>query len=463
MNIITLNNHRSKMKDWCFKMPNLSYCHRYKKLKKPTMNITNFIIISALVFLIGCNQETTIDNHFSTLHDTLLIKMQQNPGRGFSMKSRSIHKLHFKDSLEYEVIVPDGIENIKLASEISDYNMYGYNQLKTRLINGDTGVNYSPLFEFDTSNILSLKENSVCFLQGELNSEDIFIVDENFNKDFRDDSIRVKKLVDFLSDDDLIKCDFKIFDGKEKVIMSNWIQVGKWKFGKNELYYLANQNYTAEFTINNSSYKLECFIYDARFNFEKPAFSLINFTGIQMDTITDGELLSIDNYLRLKEGDYRIYHLSNDGFILTVVKDNNFEKLDGTQIGMLAPDFNCISMGGDSINFKNYKGKFLLLANVSACSSKISSYKCYKDLANAYKGKMEILCLDKTPTLLRNNIKELNLTGKFIDVNKNEELRNYRPDFCSRTCYLINPEGRIIDKFEIFDWEQTLKKNFARN
>jgi hypothetical protein len=30
---------------------------------------------------------------------------------------------------------------------------------------------------------------------------------------------------------------------------------------------------------------------------------------------------------------------------------------------------------------------------------------------------------------------------------------SYRPEFCSRTCFLINPDGRIIDRFEIFDWK----------
>jgi len=33
MNILTLNKHRSKLKDWCFKKPNLSYCHRYRAFR----------------------------------------------------------------------------------------------------------------------------------------------------------------------------------------------------------------------------------------------------------------------------------------------------------------------------------------------------------------------------------------------------------------------------------------------
>lgn len=424
------------------------------------------LIIIALFILLGCNKKTSNENQFSALQDTLVIKMQQNPGRGFSMKSRGIHKLKFKDLLEYAVIVPDEIENIQLAREIVNYNILGYKRMISNSENGEISDYYKIIIKnsgIDTSNILSREENSICFLQGELTGVDIFIVDENFNKDFRDDSIRVKTLVDFLSEDELIKCNYKIFDGKENVIIYNWIHVGKWKFGKNELYYLANQNYTADFIIEESSYKLEYFIDEARFNFNKPKFSLITFDGIQMDTITNGELLSINDYLRLKEGDYKIHYLSNDGTHLTLLKDSSFVKLEGTQIGMLAPTFKCISMNGDSIEFTNYKDKFLLLANVSACYSQISSYKCYKDLTNAYSEKMEILCLDKSPVFLKNNIKELNLTGKFIDVNKNEELKKYRPEFCSRTCYLINPEGCIIDKFEIFDWEQSLDKHFAKN
>ena len=424
---------------------------------------TTSLIIIALLFIIGCNQKKFSENHFSALQDTIVLKMQQNPGRGFSNKSRSIHKLYFEDSLEYPVIVPDGIENIQLALEIADYNILGYNNMKSNSVNGEISEYYKKQIEnnkIDTSNMLSKKENSICFLQGVLNGEDIFIVDENFNKDFRDDSIRTKKLVDFLSDDEVIKCDFKLYDGKENVVLSNWIQVGKWKFGNDELYYLASQNYTADFSIEESRYKLEYFIDEARFNFNKPTFSLITYDGVQMDTITDGELLSIDDYLRLKEGDYKIHKLSNDGTQLTLVKDSNFEKLDGTQIGMLAPTFNCISMTGDSIDFNNYKGKFLLLANVSACYSPVSSYQCYKDLTEAYNDKIEILCLDKSSVALSNNIKALNLTGKFIDVNKNEDLQKYRPEFCSRTCYLINPGGRVIDKFEIFDWKQSLAKHF---
>lgn len=428
---------------------------------------TVILISSTVLFMLfGCYQHTIAQNHFSSSTDTIIIQMQQNPGRGFIKKSRGINELHFKNSLEYDVIVPEKIENIQLALEIADYNIATYKRIISESENGEISEFCQNLIndnKIDTSKILSREENSVCFLQGVREGEEIFIVDENFNKDFRDDSIRVKKLMDFSSVDDLIKCYYKIYNGKEYVMTSNWINVGRWKFGKDELWFLANQHYNADFTVDESSYKLEYYTDDARFWFYEPTFALINFDGIQVDTITDGELLSINEYLRLKEGDYKIHRLSNDGTNLTLLRNTSFAKIDGTQIGMLAPTFICQTTTGDLIESGKIKGKFMLLANVSACYSPVSSYKCYKDLTEKYKDKIEILCLDKSPVVLANNIKALGLKGKFIDVNKNEDLQKYRPMFCSRTCFLISPNGRIQDKFEIFNWEQSMKKHFDKN
>jgi peroxiredoxin len=169
-------------------------------------------------------------------------------------------------------------------------------------------------------------------------------------------------------------------------------------------------------------------------------------------------LIKKGEYIKLKDTYYRLDTVSNDGKFVTLVKENDFDNKIGTQVGMIAPDFNCKTIEGDSIRFNDYKGKYLLLINVSACYSKESSYTCYKDLTEAYRGKLEFLGIDKSPVFLGNNIKELKLTGKFINGNENKTIEAYRPEFCSRTCFLINPQGRIIDKFEIFDWKTNLSK-----
>ena len=60
---------------------------------------------------------------------------------------------------------------------------------------------------------------------------------------------------------------------------------------------------------------------------------------------------------------------------------------------------------------------------------------------------------------------DFKLKGQFIIAEDNNTLiqKNYRPDYCSRICFLINPTGRIVTKFEISDWEKSLPDFFTRN
>lgn len=44
-----------------------------------------------------------------------------------------------------------------------------------------------------------------------------------------------------------------------------------------------------------------------------------------------------------------------------------------------------------------------------------------------------------------------------VDENGNQD---YREDFCSRVCFLIDPNGQVLDRFEIADWRQTLAEHF---
>jgi len=153
--------------------------------------------------------------------------------------------------------------------------------------------------------------------------------------------------------------------------------------------------------------------------------------------------------------------VSNDGKLVTLVKVKDVSNKIGTQVGFIAPDFNCHSIQGDSISLKDYKGKYLLLINVSACWSEVSSYKCFMDLTETFKNKFEFIGIDDSPIALRNNIKDFKISSRFVIASDNPMIRNkYRPEFCSRTCFLIDPDGRIIDNFEIFDWKTVLKTHF---
>jgi peroxiredoxin len=296
-------------------------------------------------------------------------------------------------------------------------------------------------------------------MSGKIGNDKIFIVDENNNKDFRDDSVRPYQKMDWFTTRRLIKCKYKIFNGTELVKDSSWINIGKSDNG--DLSTVITHHLESSFSLDNQSYQVGIVSSQSNFGFDnivdKPILALMSQNGVKKDTLLESELIKKGEYLKLGNGYYRFDHVTNDGEYITLVKEKDFNSKIGTQVGMISPDFTCRSMDGDSISLKNYTGKYLLLVNVSACWSRISSYKCYKDLAESCNGKFEYLCIDNSPNFLRQNIKDLNLTGKFIIAGENKLIKKYfRPDFCSRTCFLIDPKGRLIDKFEIFSWKSHL-------
>ena len=203
--------------------------------------IFGFIIIFGIIIFSSCNPKRDYSSHFLSSSDTLIIKTEQVKGFGLLYYLSSIHRFNFKDSLKFEVILPENISDIQLDYELVDYYI-------DRII---TEKN------LDSLKILSLKENSVCFLKGLKGKDEILIFDENNNKDFRDDSIRLIKEIDFYSKDNLFKCDYKIFNGSKYVIASNWINFGIFSQRDSVLYYLTTQHYTSRFSIDRV-YRIDC-------------------------------------------------------------------------------------------------------------------------------------------------------------------------------------------------------------
>jgi len=397
--------------------------------------IKGLMVLSFLAYVI--QSQNTCSGQANNLPDTLILKTKQVKGPGLMYYLSTIHDLHFKikDSLKYDVILPDNINDVKLTYTTVD---------------------------FDHQKGLSLKDNSVCFLKGIKGKDTILIVDENNNKDFRDDPIRPIEKIDFFSKESLIKCDYKIFNGKKYVTNSNWIAIGTWS--EDGLWYLANQHYTASFKLKKSTYDIELFISDTRFWFTKPQIALIGGNGIKRDTVVEGEILNIGEYLKLKEGIFKFADLANDGSYITLVREDHYQDMTGTQIGVIAPDFKCHTTDGDSISSEDYKGSNVLLVNISSCYSVPASQVVYKDLAEKYGSKLDMVVIDRGEGLLK-QLEKWNLAGKFVNAHTSDNAsfaKNYRPDICSRTCFLIGADGRVIDKFEIFDWEKTLPKHFIQ-
>jgi len=399
--------------------------------------VRRLIVPAMLVFLvqspIPCLTQSI------NLPDTLVLKTIQVKGPGLMYYMSSIHKFIFftfnsrtEDSIGYEVILPDNINHIEIDGETVDYSH-------------QKGV--------------SRKDNTVCFLKGIKGKDTILIVDENNNKDFRDDPIRKIEKLDMFSKANLFKCDYKIFNGKKYVTNSNWIHIGTWKY--DGLWFLTNQHYTAKFKLQKSTYDIEIFIEDTRFSFLRPQIALVGANGVKRDTVLEGEILKEGEYLKLKEGIYKFAKLTNDGSYITLVREDHYQDISGTQIGVIAPAFKCHTTNGDSVSLEDYKGSTVLLVNISACYSVPGSQEVFKDLAEKYGSKLDMVVIDRAGGYLK-QIENWNLPGKLVNADTPENIqfaKIYRPEYCSRTCFLIGADSRVIDKFEIFDWAKNLPKH----
>ncbi|MCX6223124.1 MAG: hypothetical protein NTZ69_19350 [Bacteroidia bacterium] len=427
------------------------------------MKIVQILTSLLLIAIFGCSPKTKQVSQFISSSDTLIIQTSKIKGYGlFTIRGGNIEFHDTSEFNDFPVVFPKGITNIKIGSETVDFKPFWYrNIINEKSPYLTTFIkDYFP-DKIDTSKLPSIKDNSISIISGLQGKDTIFIVDQNNNKDFRDDSVRLVRKIDWNAYSELIKCKYKIYNGKGMVEDSSWVNIGA--DGNDQLLFFVAHQLEASFSFNKQLYQIRVvngspFL---RFCFDSPILALTVQNGIKKDTLYEADLLKKGEYLKLKDAYYRFDDISNDGKSIVLTKESDFGSKIGTQTGMLASDFTCKSIDGDSIRLKDYKGKFLLLINVSACWSKESSYKCYKDLTEAYRGKLEFLCIDKSPIFLSNNITELNLSGKFIDANENKMIQAYRPEYCSRTCFLINPDGRIADKFEIFDWKSKMELLFG--
>jgi|WetSurMetagenome_2_1015567.scaffolds.fasta_scaffold02134_8 peroxiredoxin len=428
------------------------------------MKIVNILIIISLLAIISCSTKRDQANNFTSSRDTLVLTMEKIKGIGlFSAGAGSISFRDTTEQYDYHVIFPKNITDIKLAWTHIDAKPLQFGNLK------NDKSDYMKTFlkenfpsKIDTLNLPSIKVNSISFLTGKRGEDMVFIVDENNNKDFRDDSVRLYQKIDWRSVSKLIKCKYKIFNGKELVEDSSWINVGTVNDNDNDLWFFVSHHLESTFSIDNQVYQIGVTDSQSHFGFDEPVLALISQNGIRKDTLPESEQFKKGEYVKLKNTYYCFYDISNDGKYIILIKENDFKNKVGTQVGMIAPYFNCHSIDGDSISLNDFKGKYLLLINVSACWSKVSSYTCFKDLTEAYRGKLEFLGIDDSPVSLRNNIKNLNISDRFVIAEDNQMIRKaYRPHFCSRTCFLISPKGSIVDKFEIFNWKSNLARIFG--
>jgi len=378
------------------------------------------IVLLLALFSQNCGHKQLLNQFFAS-DDTLIIRTEKHRGDG--LFALGVTPLSFKDTVEQfanSVVFPTQVNNIKRLQILTD----------------------------------SKSKESYCIdiMQGVIDGKDIFIVDENNNKDFSDDSIRIYKPIKWNSDKDLIKCKFLISNGHEIIGDSSWIRIG---ILYNDIWCGRSEHLIADFAIGRERYKVG--VIDSRlFGFFYgifPEAALISHNNEKKDTLFLKDLIKTGEYLNLNGSSYCFKNVSNNGEYITLIKESDFSNKIGTQVGMIAPEFICKTVGGDTIKSSVLHDRIIVIANSCGCGGDSQSTQAYFDMRDLYKNNIHILRLDSKI--------DKNTDGMQIDINdnfNNDFYSKYRNAYCSRICYVIDKENRIIDKFPISKWNSNLPK-----
>ena len=378
-----------------------------------------FILLFAII---GCQKNKIIENQFSSLSDTIFIKTKIIKGNGLFDLGFGHPK--FKDTLNTfsnSIVYPKGIKNLKRF------------QLKT--------------------DFKEKKDYNVEILLGNKNNKQVFIVDENNNKDLTDDLVRECEKISWNSPPKSVKCEYLISNGKQIVKESSWLCIGSTKgkilIGKRE-------HLIGQFTIDNENFEIGVAGYRNPMSFTYgfgSKISVLSNLGVKTETLVKSDLMNIGELINLNNKFYRFESISRKGDLITLIKEENFETKIGTQKGIIAPTFEVISIARDTIRSSNLNSKITIIANSCGCGGDKKSTEAFYEMEKSLGKLINILHVDS-------NLKKSDI-GIHIDseeeFNKNF-YNNYRKQYCSRICYVIGMDNRIMDKFNINEWKTKTAK-----
>lgn len=411
-----------------------------------------FYLVVFCMLATGCVQENVV-NSFSSDQDTLLVETVKHKGQG--LFSAGAGRLHFTDTAEayYPLVYPEDIDSLQIAHRFIDIKVWRLKRYLKGEIDNEYVIKDVEKGYLDTLNYASTEQNYLNILSGHKGSERVFIVDENNNKDFTDDSIRLCKKMKWEKFDGLIPVSYVIYDGDDLVADSSWVNIGQLSGGS--LLFHVSQHLTADILLDGKDFQIGFGDRQSGFTYDlDPLLALLAEDGVYVDTLYKKDILYRNEYVKLGESYYRFDHITNSGKYVTLIKDDGFESKKGTQLGMLAPDFTCKTYAGDTLNSINLHEKPLLIANISGCTSR--SFSVYSKMCNEYGNQLTVIGL--TPHITKD------YGGILADTEEpfNKGLYDhYRHAYSSYTCYLIGTDNRIKDIFSVFDWESHLPPFFG--
>jgi hypothetical protein len=387
--------------------------------------IFTFSVFFILLFsIIGCQKNKIIENQFSSLSDTIFIKTKKIKGNG--LFDLGFMYIKFKDTLNTfsnSIIYPKNIKKLKRFQLKTDYN--------------------------------ETQDYNVEILLGNKKGKQVFIVDENNNKDLTDDFVRECEKIIWNSPPKAVKCEYLISNGKKIVKDSSWLCIanrkGKILIGKRE-------HLIGQFTIDNENFEIGVADQDHRNpkEFTYGLFSKITVLsnlGVKKEKLVKNDLMSIGELIKLNNKYYRFESISNNGDLITLIKDESFKTKIGTQKGIIAPTFEAITISGDTIRSSDLNNKITIIANSCRCGGDKKSTEAFYEMEKAFGNSINILHVDSNLGKSEIGIQidsEEKFNKKFYD--------NYRKQYCSRICYVIGKDNRIIDKFDINEWKTEITK-----
>lgn len=373
----------------------------------------------SLCILIGCKESKTY-NEFSSDQDTLIIHTEKQRGLGYfpgglgSLTFRDI-----QDSFPHQIKLPEGLTKVERTM-------------------------VKPYFGAENPVYLNI-------IKGTLDKERVFIVDQNNNRDLTDDSVRVFSEIIWKTEADLIDVKYQL-EGNGPV-RSSWVKMGE-KHGN--LLYGRYEHLKAKILFNQIPYELGAVDTwnTLSFNYSyEPEIAVLSEGFQKKDTLKIRDLIKQHEFVKLGETYYRFDSITISGDQIFLVKENNFEKQIGTQVGVIAPEFEGVSTVGDTIRSGNMVGKPIIMSNSCGCGGDEKSTQAYFDILQSYGDQMNVLRLDS-------HIEDDVISaGIHFDMERDDNrsmYNDYRMAYCSRVCYVIGVDRRIIDKFQITDWEENL-------
>ena len=224
-----------------------------------------------------------------------------------------------------------------------------------------------------------------------MNGEEVFIVDQNHNQDLTDDPIRYFQDLNWREFQNLIRCDYDMLVNSKSIQKHGYINIGNYH---GRILEFVSQYAETDFSIDGRLFKLG--IMDANHGslcFLFPKLALLGTDGIMKDTLTKREIVSLDEYVFLGDQPYRFDHFYNGSGTLVLVREKEYEKKVGIQMGLLAPDFRIKTMKGKTIAKSELNDKPLMIVNLTGCNGP-GTFKQFDRFYEKFKDSYHIISLE---------------------------------------------------------------------